>query len=73
MDAPALALAMARSSTVYAAHSAEPDAPVVETRGPRARRTRSFVARVLTRAARAIEPARATRREVPCGVGHAAT
>jgi hypothetical protein len=73
MDAPPFALVMARNSTVYAAHSADPDAPVVEDRGPHVRRTRELVADVLSWMARAIEPSRGARREAPCGVGHAAT
>ncbi|MEN0129746.1 MAG: hypothetical protein AAGC49_09935 [Brevundimonas sp.] len=77
MDAPALALAMARSSTVFAAHSAEPDAPVVADRGPRAERTRAWAAALLTRVATAIEPRCEARGEarggVSAGIGHAAT
>jgi len=73
MDAPALALAMARSSTVFAAHSAEPDAPVVAARGPRAERTRAWMAAMLTRVAAAIEPRCEARGGAPAGIGHAAT
>ncbi|RHA43796.1 hypothetical protein D1825_04550 [Cellulomonas rhizosphaerae] len=63
---------MARASTVYAAHSAAPDAPVVEQRPPRAFRSRCVAADLLARLARTIEPA-PVRREVPRGMGHAAT
>ena len=72
MDAPPFALAMARASTVHAAHSAEPDAPVVEPRRPRAFRTRSATAGLLARLAASVEPGPAPR-EAPRGMGHAAT
>jgi hypothetical protein len=72
MDAPPFALAMARASTVYAAHSAEPDAPVVEPRRPRAFRTRSAAAVLLARLATTVEP-RPVPHEAPRGMGHAAT
>ena len=72
MDAPPFALAMARASTVHAAHSAEPDAPVVEQRRPRAFRTRSAVAGLLARLATSVEPT-AVRHDAPRGMGHAAT
>jgi len=72
MDAPPLALAMARASTVYASHSADPDAPVVTPRRPRAFRSRSVAADLLARLARTVEPAPVCR-EVARGMGHAAT
>ncbi len=56
------AMVMANLVTTRELHSARPDAPVVPyvatpARGPRARRSRTAVAGLLHRAARAIEPA----------------
>jgi hypothetical protein len=76
MDPNAIALILSRKSVLDLAHSAYPDAPVVEERvhaprphRPHAVRTRNAVASLLHHTADALAPARG---EAPDGAAHGA-